>query len=72
MSTLNSPPPPPPPPPPPEEDGAKKPWRKPTMYDLTEVLDTGGAPTLKDDATNTYEDEGGSPGQGKQYRPVTV
>ena len=43
------------------------------MYDLTEVLDTGGAPTLKQDPPpSIYEDEVNEPNQGKTYRPITV
>ena len=61
-----------PPPPPLDEDGAKKPWHKPAMFDLTDVIDTGGAPTLKDDPSSIYEVEDGSPNRGKTYRPTTV
>ena len=44
------------------------------MHDLTDVLDTGGAPTLKaDPAPALFEDET-LPGtqQGKTYRPITI
>ena len=63
------------PPPLEKEDGAKKPWHKPAMYDLTDVLDTGGAPTLKADPPPVviFEDENHpGPTQGKSYRPITT
>ena len=65
-------------PPPFDEDGAKKPWHKPTMHILTDMLNTWGAPTLKVDTPPvTYEDESlktPSPeiNAGKNYRPITV
>ena len=49
------------------------------MYDLTDVIDTGGAPTLKPDPPPVviFEDESRktpSPNSnaGKTYRPITV
>ena len=47
------------------------------MHDLTDVLDTGGSPALKDDPLELFEDESlktPSPhsNAGKTYRPTTV
>ena len=60
-----------------EATSSKLPWHKPVVYDLTEYIDTGGAPTLKwHPSPESRELEGplqapGSPGY-KRYRPVTA
>ena len=55
-----------------ERNGRRQPWRKPTLHDLTNYLDTGGSPTDKDHMNNPYdfEDETAPPpANRKSYRP---
>lgn len=54
------------------EPHAKMPWRKPTLYLLTDLMDTTGAPTGKVPSPNGFEDESTTIGMRKQYRPTTA
>ena len=54
---------------------ARAPWRKPTFYDLTDYIDTGGSPTAKPSSGNPLrvEDESRAfPLRKKTYRPASA
>ena len=58
-----------------EATSSKLPWHKPVVYDLTDYIDTGGAPTNKWDPDPAQrEDESRPPSEDKykNYRPVTA
>ena len=58
-----------------ERGGRRQPWRKPTLYVLTDYLDTGGSPTDKDHMNDPYdfEDETAPyPQSNKSYRPASA
>ena len=57
--------------------GRREPWHKPTFYELTDYMDTGGSPTEKDHGGNTIraEDETRPAPVGskqKMYRPISA
>ena len=58
-----------------ERDGRGLPWHKPTLYELTDYLDTDGSPTQKDHMNDpeNIEDENLPFPQGKKsYRPFST
>ena len=55
------------------ETPAKKPWRRPTFYMLTDIIESSGSPSSTKTAIN--EDETlppSNPTQYKNYRPETA
>ena len=59
------------------EAPAKKPWRRPTFYVLTDVIESHGAPNIKVDQNTGQgtEDESIPPSNlthYKKYRPTTA
>ena len=53
-----------------------EPWHKPTLYDLTDYIDTGGNPTNKDHGGSAPKAEDESrphaPTRRKRYRPISA